>query len=242
DSLPPQKFNHLVNIVVSTYVNQHPEDFKYCTTPDCVQIYCCDAGEQKCPSCFAEICSFCHEGAHRGMTCVERALHSNQLEQGRLNEHWAAENGVRKCPSCSVWMQKIDGCNHMVCTCGAYICWVCMLPFPRNEIYLRNETLGMLRTIEEQQEERRGVLETERQRRVEKNERVAAERIVEENKQWLEAVRQQEIAVNAVAMARAEAEKQENILQMEQSVTMRKNRQQGARRRIGAFEEDSDSN
>ncbi|KAF9468794.1 hypothetical protein BDZ94DRAFT_1303961 [Collybia nuda] len=134
--LPPQKFDQLVNVAFSTYIDLHPQDFRYCTTPDCVQIYRCNSGaSQKCPSCFATVCSECHEEAHDGMTCAERALHKNPAEQERLNETWAAENGVKKCPSCKVWIEKTEGCNHMTCKCGAHICWKCMGIFGAGTIY-----------------------------------------------------------------------------------------------------------
>jgi len=30
-----------------------------------------------------------------------------------------------KCPSCETSIEKIDGCNHMTCICGAEFCWNC---------------------------------------------------------------------------------------------------------------------
>lgn len=270
DSLPPQKFEHLVTIAVSTYINEHPQDFRYCKTPTCVQVYRCNSGEQQCPSCFAEVCSACHEEAHQGLTCAERALHNDPAEQERLNEHWAAENGARKCPTCRVWMQKIDGCNHMTCTCGSHVCWECMLAFPANEIYRHmnqqhggigivvtaevtpNATPRAFQAIQEQQAEQQRNIEAERRRRAVENERITLERVNEENRRLREAVRQQEIADTAVAAARTEVEKREQVLRYYESqlsemerqaevVRKRVNQQQGPRRRIGAFVDCSDS-
>jgi hypothetical protein len=181
--LPPQRFDNLVNVAFSTYIDLHPKDFRYCTTPDCIQIYRCNAGEaQKCPSCFAAVCSSCHEEAHEGMTCAERALHKNPTEQERLNELWASENGVKKCPSCKVWIEKTYGCNHMTCICGAHICWKCMGIFRGDEIYnhLTEEHGGILEgdavdegALARQQEfeANQHQREAERRLRVEVNER-----------------------------------------------------------------------
>jgi len=133
--LLPQQYEHLINVAFSTYLDHHPQDFKYCTTPDCTQIYRANTKTMlKCPSCFAEVCSSCHEEAHEGMTCDERRARKVQEEE-QLNDHWATIHGVKRCPSCRVWIEKIEGCNHMTCRCGAHVCWICLQVFPENQIY-----------------------------------------------------------------------------------------------------------
>ncbi|KAG6886512.1 hypothetical protein C0995_007299 [Termitomyces sp. Mi166 len=53
--LSPQQFEDLINVAFSTYLDQHPREFRYCTTPDCTQIYRANTKALlKCPSCFAE--------------------------------------------------------------------------------------------------------------------------------------------------------------------------------------------
>ncbi|KAK0503497.1 hypothetical protein EDD18DRAFT_1327772 [Armillaria luteobubalina] len=37
--LPPTAFNHLLETVFTTHVDKHPQEFRYCKTPDCTQIY-----------------------------------------------------------------------------------------------------------------------------------------------------------------------------------------------------------
>jgi len=133
--LLPQQFNQLITIAFTTYLDRHPQEFRYCPTPDCHQIYRCNVDTAlKCPSCFAAVCSVCHEEAHDGMTCAQRKLH-NEAAHDRMNETWASARGVKKCPSCQVWIEKIEGCNHMECRCGAHICWKCMGVFSANAIY-----------------------------------------------------------------------------------------------------------
>jgi hypothetical protein len=134
--LLPQQFNQLIKVAFTTYLDRHPQDFRYCPTPDCNQIYRCNVDAAlKCPSCFVSVCSACHEEAHDGMTCAERKLHNDPAAQDRLNETWASENGAKRCPACQVWIQKTDGCNHMTCNCGAHICWKCMRVFASDTVY-----------------------------------------------------------------------------------------------------------
>ncbi|KIK75381.1 hypothetical protein PAXRUDRAFT_173041, partial [Paxillus rubicundulus Ve08.2h10] len=140
--LPPTSFNRLLESAFDSHVSKHPEEFKCCKTPDCVQLYRSvrpgdPAKFLHCPSCFAAVCNACNEDAHEGLTCAESRLRNNQAEQDRLNDAWIASQGgrVKKCPRCSVPIEKTIGCNHMTCRCGAHICWRCMGIFPAQAIY-----------------------------------------------------------------------------------------------------------
>ncbi|KAN0085637.1 hypothetical protein V8E55_006771 [Tylopilus felleus] len=137
--LPPASFNRLLEAAFDVYIAKHPQTFKHCKTPDCSQIY--RAGEAPktlhCPSCFSVVCNGCHEDAHDGLSCAEGKAQRDPAERERLNDAWiASQNGrVRKCPQCSVPIEKLDGCNHMTCPCGAHICWRCMGIFTAETIY-----------------------------------------------------------------------------------------------------------
>ncbi|KIM86639.1 hypothetical protein PILCRDRAFT_96062 [Piloderma croceum F 1598] len=131
--LPPQQFKHLLETVFFSHIEHLPQEFKYCTTPDCRQVYRCVKSQTSlvlyCPSCLSAICTSCHEEAHEGMSCAERKLHNDPAEQERLNDQLAIQSGFKRCPECTVWIEKNEGCNHMSCKCGAHICWVCMKVF-----------------------------------------------------------------------------------------------------------------
>ncbi|KZP26841.1 hypothetical protein FIBSPDRAFT_928499 [Athelia psychrophila] len=137
--LPIRQFTNLLETAFITHIDHHPQDFKYCTTPDCRQVYRCTTSDTAsiihCPSCLSSVCSACHEEGHEGMTCAERKLNNDPEEQERLNDELAAQSGYKKCPQCAVWIEKIDGCNHMECKCGAHICWVCMGIFDAQSVY-----------------------------------------------------------------------------------------------------------
>ncbi|KZP04787.1 hypothetical protein FIBSPDRAFT_904014 [Athelia psychrophila] len=128
--LPIQQFTNILETAFITYIDHHPRDFKYCTTPDCRQVYRCTTSETvsiiHCPACLSSVCSTCHEEGHEGMTCSQRKLLNDPEEQERLSDEFATQSGYKKCPQCTVWIEKTKGCNHMTCKCGTHICWVCM--------------------------------------------------------------------------------------------------------------------
>ncbi|KAJ7771603.1 hypothetical protein B0H16DRAFT_1514042 [Mycena metata] len=135
--LPTSQFHQLLESAFLRYIEQHPQEFKYCKTPDCTQVYRRNAAAtaMTCPSCFFTVCSSCDEEGHQGMSCEDKRLQGDPGEQERRNDEWARTNGVKRCPTCSVWIEKTEGCNHMACKCGAHICWVCMGVFESTQIY-----------------------------------------------------------------------------------------------------------
>ncbi|KAJ7168243.1 hypothetical protein C8R43DRAFT_917120 [Mycena crocata] len=140
--LPVPQYHQLLETAFLRYIEQHPREFKYCRTADCTQVYrSSTAGTaMTCPSCFLSICSSCDEEAHVGMSCADSRLQNDPGEQERRNEEWAVANGVKRCPTCSVWIEKIEGCNHMHCKlCDSHICWICLRVFPREQIYAHLE-------------------------------------------------------------------------------------------------------
>ncbi|KAF5362190.1 hypothetical protein D9756_002178 [Leucocoprinus leucothites] len=135
--LPPQRFEQLMTAAFTSHIDKNPETFRYCITPDCSQVYRVTVlpHELQCPSCFYEICTACHVEGHAGMTCAEKCQHKNPEEQERLLEAWANQNNVKRCPSCRVWVEKIEGCHHISCKCGTHFCWICSGVFEGNRIY-----------------------------------------------------------------------------------------------------------
>lgn len=121
--LPPTSFNRLLEVVFNVHISRHPQEFKYCKTPDCNQIYrSTDPNNMvvgQCPSCFSSICTSCHDDVHDGMNCAESKRQAGRVaEEERETEAWLAAHGglVKKCPTCQALIEKVDGCNHMTCT------------------------------------------------------------------------------------------------------------------------------
>ncbi|KAJ7589566.1 hypothetical protein C8J56DRAFT_889107 [Mycena floridula] len=127
------EFNHLLETVFIDYVEKHPNDLRFCKTPACTQLYRCTRSSEEinCPSCFSSVCSACHGEGHSGMTCEQWRTQNSSAEQERLTDRWMMRQGgrVKKCPSCNVHIEKLEGCNHMKCRCGAHVCWICLQVF-----------------------------------------------------------------------------------------------------------------
>ncbi|KAG1732410.1 uncharacterized protein EDB91DRAFT_673229 [Suillus paluster] len=146
--LPPTSFNHLLEVAFNAHISRRPQEFKYCKTPDCNQIYrSTDPSTTtvgQCPSCFSNICTSCHENVHDGMSCAEYKRTGRLAEEERQTEAWIAAQGgrVKRCPSCQVLIEKVKGCNHMTCiVCHNHICWQCTGVFTADTIYvhMRND-------------------------------------------------------------------------------------------------------
>ncbi|PPR00248.1 hypothetical protein CVT24_005016 [Panaeolus cyanescens] len=131
--LTKQAFDALVETVFRVYMEKNNQEFKYCTTADCKQIYR-HGGEQdvQCPSCLATFCPKCDE-PHEDMSCEQWKAHKDPD-----GEHEGLGSlGYKKCPNCKVWVDRTEGCNHMTCVkCTTHFCWLCLVSYPTGpEVY-----------------------------------------------------------------------------------------------------------
>ncbi|KAK2465908.1 hypothetical protein APHAL10511_001549 [Amanita phalloides] len=130
--LSPLEYDTLVHKVLSAYIGQRAEQYKYCPTPNCSQLYRVTTNTGRpnvaqvstCPSCVLSVCMACNYPEHPNLTCAERRAR-DPSEHDVLNKQWASTHGAKKCPVCQVWIQKTEGCNHVKCRCGAHMCWLC---------------------------------------------------------------------------------------------------------------------
>ena len=128
--LPTHDFEAVLNAAFSAHIHTRPNEFHFCPTPDCSQVYrsAPEGTVLQCPSCLLRICPNCHSEAHDGLACAE-------VDGGEvLFKEWMKKNDVKSCPGCNIPIEHAEGCNHMMCTqCQTHICWVCMQTFPKGE-------------------------------------------------------------------------------------------------------------
>lgn len=128
-------FHSLLESSFGAFVQSRPDEYFYCPTPDCPQVYRLvgPAGSVlQCPECLICICTSCHKEQHEGEQCTEISE-----ENDRLFREWKEGHDVKQCPRCTSELQKIAGCNHVTCArCSTHICWQCMLTFQTSsEVY-----------------------------------------------------------------------------------------------------------
>lgn len=70
------------------------------------------------------MCTDCKKFAHPNLSCKEA---KEKFFDGKdMDEATLKSLNIKKCPSCSSGVEKIDGCNHMTCqNCKTHFCWIC---------------------------------------------------------------------------------------------------------------------
>jgi E3 ubiquitin-protein ligase RNF144 len=82
----------------------------------------------QCPHCNNTVCVGClAPNAHLGLTCEQYlALPSNQRASEDIALILLAQKKMwKQCPLCLFYVEKVDGCSHMVCRCGCRFCYTC---------------------------------------------------------------------------------------------------------------------
>ena len=96
------------------------ENKKLCPYPDCDSYLELKNLREKDVTCLNNhiFCFICLKKPHGNLPC-------NKKIESDLAE-FAKNNFVKKCPNCSIIIEKSDGCNHITCSkCGYQWCWLC---------------------------------------------------------------------------------------------------------------------
>jgi len=82
-----------------------------------------------CPTCVKEFCSLCSATWHPGLSCAENgALLVRQGGEAPDPFAWdLADENIKRCPMCSVPIERDAGCAQMMCKrCKHVFCWYCL--------------------------------------------------------------------------------------------------------------------
>nr|XP_037276940.1 E3 ubiquitin-protein ligase RNF14-like isoform X2 [Rhipicephalus microplus] len=108
--------------LLSAYLDSQ-EDLTYCPRLQCQRPVVLDPGEQRA------IRDEYLSATPAGKQAMEKRYGKRTLQllvDESLTQDWMQENS-KKCPHCSISIEKQDGCNKMTCwRCGTYFCWICM--------------------------------------------------------------------------------------------------------------------
>ena len=107
-----EKFLKRQNLLMSN------KNIKFCPIPDCDGY--AEKKDDKYVTCnFGhDFCFNCLKQPHRNKICDE-VIDADF-------EEWKKTKIVKRCPSCKIWTEKNEGCNHMTCVeCKFQWCWLC---------------------------------------------------------------------------------------------------------------------
>lgn len=125
EQLSSNSFEEVLEASFASHVQRNPAIYSYCPKPDCGMIYRITdtARLSTCSKCLTVTCTSCRV-SHEGETCAE---HKDKLSGGfEATIKLKKELGIKDCPQCGIGLEKTEGCNHMTCSCGAHVCWVCL--------------------------------------------------------------------------------------------------------------------
>ncbi|MCO5604458.1 hypothetical protein L7F22_058624 [Adiantum nelumboides] len=115
---------------ICAFVALNKGRYKFCITPDCPAVYrVMDKSKLfSCGACAARLCMSCNREFHLGLTCQEYEEFKQDPDLS-LKSWRRGKQHVKCCPSCGSTIEKVDGCNHVLCNCKAHLCWLCLSSF-----------------------------------------------------------------------------------------------------------------
>lgn len=99
-------------------------NLRHCSNPRCSTPFEYVASEAPtctdvtCPLCKHTTCGKCNVKYHTGQTCEEASANS-PFKELMIQEKW------KHCPECRQLIERVDGCEHMMCYCGTEFCYLC---------------------------------------------------------------------------------------------------------------------
>ncbi|RZB50953.1 putative E3 ubiquitin-protein ligase ARI9 [Glycine soja] len=102
----------------------------YCPFKDCSVLLVNQGGEvatsAECPSCHRRFCAHCKAPWHGRKKCKEfQRVKKNEKKLDKKFFNLAKEKNWKKCPHCTMFVQRCGGCDHIACRCGCNFCYIC---------------------------------------------------------------------------------------------------------------------
>ena len=120
----------LENISLNYLAQNNPDEISFCPTAGCDYMCFYDKNEfhLECPLCQKSYCLKCKTEWHENITCEENQLSIKGIknqESEIIFEEYVKGCNFKKCPKCKRWVEKTEGCDHIVCLCGTHFCYSC---------------------------------------------------------------------------------------------------------------------
>ena len=112
-------------------------NIQLCPFPDCESYG--EKGDNKYVSCFDkghQFCFNCLKDWHGEKPC--------EIESDKNFEKWKNSYKVKRCPNCKFFIEKNDGCNHIICSnCQYQFCWLCLKQYKSDHYDLSGKCFGL---------------------------------------------------------------------------------------------------
>ena len=120
----------LENISLNYLAQNNPDEISFCPTAGCDYMCFYDKNEYhlECPLCQKSYCLKCKTEWHENITCEENQLSIKGIknqESEIIFEEYVKGCNFKKCPKCKRWVEKTEGCDHIICLCGTHFCYSC---------------------------------------------------------------------------------------------------------------------
>ncbi|RWS29881.1 putative E3 ubiquitin-protein ligase RNF144A-B-like protein [Leptotrombidium deliense] len=80
-----------------------------------------------CPKCDQTFCSHCRRLWHPGFPCQSASEDDNLTLILLRSNNTSLKSEIKRCPRCSVWIERDEGCAQMMCRkCKHVFCWFCL--------------------------------------------------------------------------------------------------------------------
>lgn len=130
--MEPEYIDKFNDFYLQTFVDQNAGTFTWCPTPNCKFVFEPDPNvpEFRCGLCQKHYCLECRVEYHTGMTCKEYRISNKFDANDKKFLAFVRGRMFKQCPKCKFWVEKTEGCAHMVCRCSNEFCYVCGGPYP----------------------------------------------------------------------------------------------------------------
>lgn len=99
---------------------QKNPNLRPCSQPNCQGLIDMTKPKKMCNLCGQAYCPKCMKPFHNGGCVLDE--HDRMMKS--LNN--------QKCPQCSIWVEKKDGCDYIDCKCGTAFCYKCGAKFEQD--------------------------------------------------------------------------------------------------------------
>ena len=133
---PEEQERYLRFALEATFMSQ-AKNLSKCPSADCTGVFFLEDDTDKSGRAFCQVClkQWCHRcGSQKwcdeGVCC--RRAKANEAARDDATLKQCLAKGYKGCPACGEMIERREGCNNILCRCGARMCYVCGKELPKD--------------------------------------------------------------------------------------------------------------